>query len=129
MRKFETAPITARQAKWSIFAIMLLGVLYVIALPFLITITGTWRGWSLKPAAFWRPFTPASFLLAASAVFFWSRMAGGWFAGLVFGSSGPAGSNQMFQAFVWIIASYLPLTRVDAAHHRTIDPRIHDRSA
>jgi hypothetical protein len=47
----------------------------------------TWRGWSEKPAWFWKPFTASSLGIAAAGALFWPYLGGDRVYEAVFGAS------------------------------------------
>jgi hypothetical protein len=83
-RRFSIPPISAREARISILFTVLFGY---FGRQILLTTMLTWRGWSLKPARFWRPFTVVSLLIAAVAALFWPALGGDALYEKVFGAS------------------------------------------
>lgn len=80
-------PISTRQARRSIVAVMLFGPLYLLLLPFLMTLVAAWRGWRLQPLRFWRPFTLMSLILAFATTLGWPLLGGYRLADFLFGES------------------------------------------
>ena len=68
----------------SILATVLFGY---IGRQLVLTTMLTWRGWSQKPAWFWRPFTIASLFAAAVAALFWPVLGGNRLDQAVYGDS------------------------------------------
>ena len=83
-RRFSIPPISAFEARISILATVLFN--YFVRQVVLTTML-TWRGWSLKPASFWRPFTIASLVVAAVASLSWPVLGGDGLYQAVFGAS------------------------------------------
>lgn len=54
----------------------------------LMTLWTTWRGWSMRPAWFWRPFTIVSLALAATAALFWPYLQPGLYQSMRQGAIG-----------------------------------------